>query len=280
MPRRVAHGGHEIAAKLLPRSCACRSRPRPRPPGRRGGCASAVRSRVVLHAVDREPRPRDAGRMPSTTPTDRPSSRGTAPARCGARGSAEGAGHARLGAEVTRYARARRRAGMPSCLAHCRASFERDLPGHHAAGDHRGLKAAPSSLVKIASVTGWRRADPVRVERADRLEPQSTPSWPSYLPPVGTRVHVRAHHDRGQRLAARPARRRCLPIWSTLHAQARPRASSRTMRSRPRLSLVGQRQPGEPPARRLADPARSSSMACARRVRSMPSGYAPWGLIL
>src|SRR5574341_118909 len=89
-----------------------------------------------------------------------------------------------------------------------------------------GWKRAPSSLVKIASVTGWRVV--IRWSSSDRSasRPQRTPSWPSYFPPVGTES-----------------------TWEPMMTGGSPGWPARS------LVLVGEGQPREPAPGRLADPA-------------------------
>src|SRR2546422_10389121 len=155
---------------------------------------------------------------------------------------------------------------MPSLSRALYASSSAVLPAITPLAIIAGWKRAPSSLVKIASVTGWR----VRIFCAFSARivssPQSTPSWPSYLPPVGTESTCEPIMTGGS--AWLPARSpKMLPIWSTVTRRPASRIQ-RTMRSRPRLSSSVSASRVRPP--RGVSPIRpSSSMDCSRRLRSM-----------
>src|SRR3989449_321880 len=155
---------------------------------------------------------------------------------------------------------------MPSLSRALYASSSAILPAITPLAIIAGWKRAPSSLVKIASVTGWR----VRIFCAFSARivssPQSTPSWPSYLPPVGTESTCEPIMTGGS--AWLPARSpKMLPIWSTVTRRPASRIQ-RTMRSRPRLSSSVSASRVRPP--RGVSPIRpSSSMDCSRRLRSM-----------
>src|SRR5439155_22019330 len=161
-------------------------------------------------------------------------------------------GHAGLGAEVPDTLQL---VDEPDAVLVARVVgvLERDLPGHHAAGDHRRLKARALLVGEDRQRHRMARADLVRVERADRLEPTEHAELPVVLAARRDRVHVRAHHDRRQRLAARPLAE---DVAHLVHAHAQARlAHPADHEVAAALVLVGQRQPGEPAARRLADPA-------------------------
>src|SRR5947207_1251727 len=104
--------------------------------------------------------------------------------------------------------------------------------------------------------------------------PQSTPSWPSYLPPVGTESTCEPIITGGRGSA--PGRSpKMLPIWSTVTRSPASRIQ-RTMRSRPRLaSSVNARRVRPPPSVSPTRP--SSSIVCSSRLRSIlmtpPAGH-------
>src|SRR5439155_52644 len=94
-----------------------------------------------------------------------------------------------------------------------RRRHERVVTDTHRRG--AGGKRAPSSFVKITRVTGRR----VRIlwSFSARIvsRPQRTPSWPSYLPPVGTESTCEPISTGGS--ASAPARSpKMFPIWSTV----------------------------------------------------------------
>ena len=97
-----------------------------------------------------------------------------------------------------------------------------------------GWKRAPSSLVKIARVTGWRVRICSSLSARITSRPQRTPSCPSYRPPVGTESTWEPMITGGSVVS--PARSpKMLPIWSTV--TRRPASRIRvTIQSRPRLS--------------------------------------------
>src|SRR5207253_9149894 len=58
----------------------------------------------------------------------------------------------------------------PVRVARAVGVLERDLPGHHPAGDHGRLKARPLFVGEDDERDGMAGADPLVVQRADRLE--------------------------------------------------------------------------------------------------------------
>src|SRR5262247_2365468 len=125
-----------------------------------------------------------------------------------------------------------------------------------------GWKRAPSSLVKMAMATGCR----VRIFPSLRVRivssAQRTPSWPSYLPPVGTESACEPIMTGAK--PSSPARwPKMLPIRSTVTVRPASRIQL-TRRSRPRRAVA--------PIRPRA------SMLSSSRFRSMriaPPGSEP-----
>ena len=127
-----------------------------------------------------------------------------------------------------------------------------------------GWKRAPSSLVKMAMATGWRVAVllSLRVRMASRA--QRTPSWPSYLPPVGTESACEPIMTGGK--PSRPGRSpKMFPMRSMATVSPAARIHS-TRRSRPRRSSSVRASRESPPAG--VSPMRpSAAMLSSSRLR-------------
>ena len=129
-----------------------------------------------------------------------------------------------------------------------------------------GWKRAPSSLVKMAIATGWRVAAlrSLRVRMVSSA--QRTPSWPSYLPPVGTESACEPIMTGAA--PSEPARwPKMLPIWSTVTVSPAWRIHS-TRRSRPRRSSSVSATRLSPPLA-VAPMRPSASMLSSSRLRLM-----------
>ena len=129
-----------------------------------------------------------------------------------------------------------------------------------------GWKRAPSSLVKMAMATGCRvsifRSFSVRMVSSAH----STPSCPSYLPPVGTESACEPIMTGGRPSHPRAAPK-MLPIWSTVTASPASRIQ-RTRRSRPRRSSSVRATRLSPPLA-VAPMRPSASMLSSSRLRLM-----------
>src|SRR5215467_830431 len=138
-----------------------------------------------------------------------------------------------------------------------------------------GWKRAPSSLVKMAMATGCR----VRIFPSLRVRivssAQRTPSWPSYLPPVGTESACEPIMTGAK--PSSPARwPKMLPIRSTVTVRPASRIHL-TRRSRPRRSSSVRATRLSPP-RAVAPMRPRASMLSSSRFRSMridPPGSEP-----
>src|SRR5947208_4548696 len=132
-----------------------------------------------------------------------------------------------------------------------------------------GWKRAPSSLVKITSVTGWRVRIPWSFSVRIASRAQRTPSWPSYLPPVGTESTCEPIITGGS--ASAPGRwPKMFPIWSIVTRRlASPMRA--TIQSRPRLSSSVSARRVSPP-RGVSPIFPSSSMDRSSRRRSIRMG--------
>src|SRR5688500_8441450 len=129
-----------------------------------------------------------------------------------------------------------------------------------------GWKRAPSSFVKMTSVTGWRVRTLWSLSERMASSPHRTPSWPSYLPPVGTESACEPIMTGGRE--AVPARSpKMLPIWSTVTRNPASRIQ-RTRRSRPRRSSSLRASRVRPP-RSVAPTLPSSSIDRSSRLRSI-----------
>src|SRR2546425_173019 len=118
----------------------------------------------------------------------------------------------------------------------------------------------------MASVTGWRVRTWRSLSARITSRPQSTPSCPSYLPPVGTESTCEPIITGGR--GAVPARSpKMLPIWSTVTRRAASRIHA-TTRSRARLSSSLRASRVSPP-RGVSPILPSSSMDVWRRLRSI-----------
>src|SRR5215469_5982245 len=138
-----------------------------------------------------------------------------------------------------------------------------------------GWKRAPSSLVKMAMATGCR----VRIFSSLRVRivssAHSTPSWPSYFPPVGTESACEPIMTRER--PSSPARwPKMLPIRSTVTVRPASRIQL-TRRSRPRRSSSVRATRLSPPLA-VAPMRPRASMLSSSRLRSMriaPPGSEP-----
>jgi len=150
---------------------------------------------VVLHAMDRQPRPRDghdalddAHRQPFLFQL-RPL------LDVQLQVGAQRARHARLGSQVTDALQLVDQA--PAVLvAGVVGVLQRDLAGHHAAGDHGGLKAGALLVGEDRQRHRVARADTLVVQRADRLQRAEHAELAVVLAAGGDGVDVRAHHHR------------------------------------------------------------------------------------
>src|SRR5439155_792081 len=119
----------------------------------------------------------------------------------------------------------------------------------------------------MTSATGWRVLTRWSFSVRIVSRPQRTPSWPSYLPPVGTESTCEPIRTGGSGSA--PGRSpKMLPIWSTVTRRPASRMRA-TIQSRPRLSSSVKASRVRPP-RGVSPILPRSSMDRSSRFRSMP----------
>src|SRR5256884_4168959 len=119
----------------------------------------------------------------------------------------------------------------------------------------------------MTSATGWRVRTRWSFSVRIVSRPQRTPSWRSYLPPVGTESTCEPIRTGGSGWA--PGRwPKMLPIWSTVTRRPASRMRA-TIQSRPRLSSSVKASRVRPP-RGVSPILPRSSMDRSSRFRSMP----------
>src|SRR5262249_3162946 len=208
--------------------------------------------RMVLHAVDGEPRPRDGDDAIDHADRETLLLEERALLDVQLEIGAERTGNAGLGADI---AAGLRLAHEPAAtlVARVVGVFGRDLASHHAAGEHRRLKPRAFLVGEDGERHGMPGPDPVRVERAECLEPAENAELTVIFAAGGDGVHVRAHDDRRQRL---PARALAEDAAHRVDRDAQPRVAHPAQHEvATALVLVGEGQTGEPTTRRRADAA-------------------------